>query len=402
LKQSVRYLLILGLTGMTLPAAAAPTLGEVIDTAMQRHPDRRLSDARQEVSEGYRRQADSWLGGDPALGLSWWSDEFNSDTGYRELEAGVTLPLWLPGQRANRRQLADELLVESEVLDRLLRWRVAGAVLEQFWKLRLAESELSLDRKHLESARTLEKSVARRVEAGELPRSELLMARQETLKREAMVQDARTALMHEQAAWTSLTGDAPLPAPFAIEPSPLDHVDEQHPVLWLSNLAVTRAVARVKEARIRRRSNPTLSLYLKRDRGDAQTPYIDSLGAQVTVPFGSSTQNAPALAEARQELAQAEARMARTRRELNLKRQQAWQELQRAGEALALAQRRSELARKRMTMSQRAFELGETDLYLLLQAREQAIDAARELERSRIQHQRAAVRYNLAVGVSPE
>ncbi len=94
--------------------------------------------------------------------------------------------------------------------------------------------------------------------------------------------------------------------------------------------------------------------------------------------------------------------MARTRRELNLKRQQAWQELQRAGEALALAQRRSELARKRMTMSQRAFELGETDLYLLLQAREQAIDAARELERSRIQHQRAAARYNLAVGVSPE
>jgi len=100
-------------------------------------------------------------------------------------------------------------------------------------------------------------------------------------------------------------------------------------MLWLSNLAVTRAIARVKEARIRRRRNPTLSLYLKRDRGDAQTPYIDSLGAQVTVPFGSSTQNAPVLAEAREKLAQAEARMARTRRELNLKRQQAWQELQR-------------------------------------------------------------------------
>jgi len=173
-------------------------------------------------------------------------------------------------------------------------------------------------------------------------------------------------------------------------------------VLWLASLAVTRALAQVRETRIRRRSNPELSLYLKRDRGAVEEPYNDSVGAEITIPFGSSTQNAPALAEAREELARAEARMMQTRRELNLKRLHAWQELQRAREALALARRRDELARKRMTMSQRAFELGETDLYLLLQAREQAIDAARELERARIQNQRAAARYNLAVGEIPE
>ncbi len=401
MKRKICHLLILSLMGAVLPAAAS-TLGEVIEATVQRHPDARLPAARQEVGRGYRKQADSWLGGDPAFGLGWWSDEFNDDIGYREMEVGVTLPLWLPGQRKVRRQLADELLVESEVLERLLRWRVADAVLERIWALELAESELSLDRKHLESARALEKSVARRVDAGELPRSELLMARQETLKREAMVRDARTALQREKAAWASLTGEAALPAPFTIQPSSLNHVDEQHPVLWLASLAVTRALAQVRETRIRRRSNPELSLYLKRDRGAVEEPYNDSVGAEITIPFGSSTQNAPALAEAREELARAEARMMQTRRELNLKRLHAWQELQRAREALALAQRRDELARKRMTMSQRAFELGETDLYLLLQAREQAIDAARELERARIQNQRAAARYNLAVGEIPE
>jgi len=402
LKRTVCCLLIFGLVGMGSPATAAPTLAEVIDTTVRRHPDHSLATARLEVGEGYRRQAGSWLGGDPALGLSWWSDELNDDNGYREMEAGVTLPLWLPGQRRVRRQLADALLVEGEVLDRLLRWRVAGGILERLWALQLAQSELSLDQQHLESALALEKSVARRVKAGELARSELLMARQETLKREAMVQDARTLVRNEQAAWASFTGDAPLPAPFTIEPTPIDHVDEQHPVLWLATLAVTRALAREREARIRRRENPELSLYLKRDRGTIDEPYTDSVGAEITVAFGSSTQNAPALAEAREERARAEAHLAQTRRELNLKRQQALQELERAREALALAERRSELAEKRMAMSQRAFELGETDLYLLLQAREQAIDAARELERARIQSQRAAARYNLAVGVIPE
>ena len=402
LKQTFHYLLFLGISGITLPVIAAPTLGEIIETAAQRHPDKELSTARQQVGKGYQKQGNSWLGGDPSIGLAYWTDEFAGEQGYRETEASLALPLWLPGQRKIRQQLATVLLAESEVLDRLLRWQAAGNVLEQLWALRLAESELFLDLQHLESARALEKTVARRVKAGELPRSELLMAQQESLKREAMVQDARTILNQKQAAWSSYTGSSLLPGPFKIEPAPLDHVDEQHPVLWLASLAVTRAITREKEARIKRRDNPHLSIYLKRGRGAEVEPYNDSVGAEITVPFGSSTQNAPALAEAKEQLAQTEAHLAQTRRELNLKQLQARQELQRAQEALALAKRRGKLAQQRMNMSQRAFELGETDLYLLLQAREQAIDAARELERNRIQRQRAAAQYNLAVGVIPE
>lgn len=402
MKQIYYYLLFLSISGTALPLPAAPTLSEIITTAAQRHPDQALSAARWQVGEGYRKQADAWLGGDPAMGLAYWTDEFGGEQGYREAEASLALPLWLPGQRKVRGELADTLQGEGEMLAHLLRWRVAGEVLERFWALQMAESELALDKQQLDSATALERAVARRVEAGELPRSELLMAQQEMLNREALVQDAQTALKGEQAAWSSYTGIDALPAPFTIEPSALEQVSEQHPLLRLARLGVERAAARKREVRIARRENPVLSLYVKRDRGIEQDPYNDSLGAEITVPFGSSTQNAPALAKAGEQLMQSQANLTRTKRELDLKLIHARQELERADKALALAQRRSQLAQKRLNMSQRAFDLGETDLYLLLQAREQAINAARDLKRSQIQRQRAGAQYNLALGVIPE
>jgi len=402
LKHIFCYLLIFIISSATLPVVAAPTLGEVIETAVQRHPDQNISAARHQLSSSYRQQADAWLGGDPAIGFAYWTDEFGGKNGYRETEASLALPLWLPGQRKVRQQLADILQTQGEILPQLLRWQVAGEVIEKIWALRIAESELSLDIQHLDSSSALGKAVARRVEAGELPRSEVLMAQQEVLNRESMVQNAQTVLESEQAAWLSYTGVDVLPVPFTVEPAVLKEVSEQHPLLRLAQLGVERAAVRKREVRIARRDNPVFSLYVKRDRGIEQDPYNDSLGAEITVPFGTSTQNAPALAEVSELLVRSQAALTRTKRELDLKLIHVRQELERADKALTLAERRNQLAQERMNMSQRAFELGETDLYLLLQAREQAINAARDLKRGQIQRQRATAQYNLALGVLPE
>jgi hypothetical protein len=53
-------------------------------------------------------------------------------------------------------------------------------------------------------------------------------------------------------------------------------------------------------------------------------------------------------------------------------------------------------------LAKRAFELGESDLASLLRARNRAADAALELERKRIEHQRAIARYNQILGVMPQ
>ena len=63
---------------------------------------------------------------------------------------------------------------------------------------------------------------------------------------------------------------------------------------------------------------------------------------------------------------------------------------------------RHSLTRSRTALAQRAFELGESGLYPLLLARQQSAAAARTLERSRLEKQRAIARYNHILGEIPQ
>jgi outer membrane protein TolC len=73
-----------------------------------------------------------------------------------------------------------------------------------------------------------------------------------------------------------------------------------------------------------------------------------------------------------------------------------------AERSLQLAQRREALAAEGLRLTQRAFELGESDLFTLLQARAQALASQRELRLRRLELERATARYNQAMGVIPE
>ena len=79
--------------------AAGDSFAEAVRASLERHPEYPLYASRREVGAGYRQQADSLLGGDPEISLLAKSDTLGSDDGYREYEAGLSLPLWLPGQR---------------------------------------------------------------------------------------------------------------------------------------------------------------------------------------------------------------------------------------------------------------------------------------------------------------
>jgi hypothetical protein len=55
-----------------------------------------------------------------------------------------------------------------------------------------------------------------------------------------------------------------------------------------------------------------------------------------------------------------------------------------------------------VAISERAYQMGEMELFLLLQAREDADLAANNLEKILIRHQRAISKYNLSLGVLPQ
>ncbi|HEB92771.1 MAG TPA: TolC family protein [Gammaproteobacteria bacterium] len=401
-KFSLKPLLLAALLGTAPPVFAAPNLGEAIQAAVQRHPQFQQAASERALGKGYRQQADSWLGGDPSASLSYYSDRVGSDNGYREMEAAVSLPLWMPGQRDARQNLAQAISAQADASMALLRWQVAGEVLELIWSLRLVASDEELADAQWASARQLEKAVERRVGAGELARADLLMVQQDSLSREVEHENTRMARDSATAAWQAYTGLAEVPALPAGQLPLEKNLGISHPLLQREQLRVAQMTARRNDSRRQRQSAPEVTLYAKRDRGSAADSFGNSLGAEISLPFGSKYSTAPQVAESEAALARARMGLAAAKRRLELKQVRIDQELQRSQKALALAERQSQLADTRMSMNQRAFDLGESDLFLLLQARSQAAAAARNLTRTRIEYQRAVSRYNHLLGEIPQ
>jgi outer membrane protein TolC len=378
------------------------SLGEVVEAALQRQPEASVSQARQAVAEKVAARTDSLLAGETSVNLRHKNDAPGSNNGLREWGAGLEMPLWLPGQRASYRQLAQGLSAQAEASHQLLAWQVAGEVRERAWALRLAESSRDQARIQLEAAQALEHEVKRRYQAGELANADWVLARQETLTRQSLLQEAKANVELAANAWQTYTGLKRLPDALPEQTAPNSDLPASHPRLQSAAGRVEKSRAERARQRIERRANPSLGLSANHERSDERADYADSLELTIAIPLGGGRHTAPALAMAEADLTEAEAARRQTRLELEREQQQAGLVLQQTAAAIELAQQRKEVTAQSEHLAKRAFELGESDLATLLRARNRAADAALELERRRIEHQRAIARYNQILGVMPQ
>ncbi len=400
-KMSVR------LTGLALlllsSAIQAIPLTEAVRMATQRHPDSALTEARQQLESGYRRQAESLFAGDPLLNFSATGDVAGSHSGYEEYVAGIALPVWLPGQRAAKARIADQLAALAEAKHRQFIWTVAGEVLERAWALRLAESEVEQSRRQRQAAHALLEDIRRRHEAGELSRNDLLLAQQDLLDAETVHQQALNILEATRLSWASYTGLEKAPEDLEGFSGPgKDHMPEQHPRLQAALAAMNVAAALSEDAQAQQRAAPVLSLVAQRDRGSRLDDYTDALGIALSLPLGTRAAAAATIAEAEAEYSRVLAQARRVQRELQLQQAQAEQARIRAGKLLQLAEEKHRYARDRLKLARRAFELGEMDLYQLLLARGQYNQASHDLARRRLELARASARYRHLSGEIPQ
>jgi outer membrane protein TolC len=377
-------------------------LGEVVEAALQRHPEFTVSRARQAVADGFAERTDSLLAGETSVNLRHKSDALGSDNGLREWGAGLEAPLWLPGQRDSYRRLSQGLSAEAQASRQLLAWRVAGEVRERAWALRLAQSNRDQAETQLEAAKALEHEVKRRLDAGELANADWVLTRQETLTRQSQWQAAEAEVELAVNAWQTYTGLTALPDSLPEQAALNSDFPASHPRMLSAAGRVEKSRAERSRQRIERRGNPSLGLSANHERSDVRSDYDNSLELTVAIPLGGGRHAAPGLAMAEADLTEAEAAQRQTRIELEREQEQAGLVLEQTAAAITLAAQRKELAARSEHLAKRAFELGESDLVTLLRARNLAADAALELDRRRVEHQRAVARYNQILGVMPQ
>lgn len=396
----MRYRVFLMFCGLLLmqPGFAA-SLREALEHSWQLDPAAQALEARRAEIEAERIAAGGLLPDAPALLLGHRSDRIGANNGMREWEAGVAMPLWLPGQRAAQQRQALAAGDALEAALRAQRLRLAGELREAVWRVREAQTQLALDAARAETARRLADDVLRRERAGELARTDRNLAQNEWRAAEAESSQSRSRLFEAEQAYALLTGLSALPED---APEPLDAGPalDEHPLLAEARLAVVLAEARVEVARRARRDNPELELSARRERDGAGDVYASSIGIGVRLPLPAA-RKLPLLAAAQAELIRARGDYERLRRMLEAAERQAQQQLEAAGRQLELARAQRAAAEDNLGLIEKSFQLGESDLVTLLRARSAAHEARQRDSQQEITQALARARLNQARGVLP-
>jgi cobalt-zinc-cadmium efflux system outer membrane protein len=382
--------------------SAVPTLPEAVQAGFERYPEAGLAQAMREQGEAIRQQASGLLAADPAVVLRHESDAVSDDNGFRQWEGGLEMPLWLPGQRQQRSRVADATQGEGAATLRVQRWKVAGEIRELLWSLKIAAAELDLATQALQDTRALEHDVDKRVRAGELARMDLILAQKETLARE--IERSAAASQHSALLmqYRAVTGLSAVPAELTETAAAAGDISDDHPALVASRVTAERSRAERDQVRGEKRASPVLTLGGKSERPESGVSYDNALILEVSVPLGTEGHAAPRTAAAERSLAEATAAAARSRLDLEKDLMLAVNAKQQAAQAAQLAKRQHQLAAEGLRLSKRAFELGENSLFMVLEARREALASERTLRIGELELGRAVARYNQALGVIPE
>ncbi len=390
------------LIALAVPPLHAQTLRDAVDAAWARQPAARALAARQDEFAARRDAADSFLSAAPAATFANRNDRLQRDTGQSEWEAGIALPLWLPGYQARTLALIERERDAFAALIDETRWRLAGDVREAWWQHRLAENERELAARRADAARQLVADVERRVRAGDLPRIDLNQARGVEAAADAALAEADARAHRAARAFLALTGLPALPPAAGMAEAKRDaDPAATHPRLVPLERAVAAARARLQIASRNVRDLPELAVGLRRERPLDGAARESSTSVEIRIPLATDARNRPKIAAANAELIEAETLLPYEQERVAAERDAAGRELARAAEAARRAGERQALAAETQREYARAFALGNIDLPQRLRVEADAFDAELAAARARIEAARAVSRYNQAIGVLP-
>lgn len=380
-------------------AAFAETLHEAFERAWVSFPAGRTLEAGREEVAASHRVAEALFPGAPKIGLSQRSDRWNEHRGTLENEIEISLPLWLPGQQAARQRVAAADGEENRGAIEAARLALAGELRTALWNLQLARGEAEIAVGRRETAAGLEADVARRVEAGEIARTDLLLARQESAAARIAAAEARSRVVRAGQRYRVLTGsESPPDSP---EESASPAAAPGHPRLAAAQAALERARAALLLARESRRDAPSLAVQYRREQDRTGAAPADSIRFGISIPLASESRNAPLIAGANTALIRAEAEYRRLQAEVEAGEREAEAQLEAASAGAESAGEGEQAAAERLRLLRRSFALGETALVELLRAQSQAGEARLELARSRVRLFAARANLNQARGITP-
>ncbi len=376
------------------------SLSEVLEKAYARAPMQASLQSRDVMVSARNRVANAMLPSTPALSVTHQNDAIGSGRGERDWQAELELPIWLPKQRDNRLKVAEATQLTTNAGRQSLKLQVAGQVREALWDIAFNDNNLSLAANKMQLANKLQADVEKRYHAGELAKTDVMLAEQETLRAEKEKLLAEAELMHARHRYYLLTGLRELPASYEEKQSSLE--DYSQSSIWLeAQTKVELAETERDLAQVESHENMQVMLNVRNIKGAFDTTSNDSVGVKLRIPFGGEARAAPIRAAAEVGVGNAVAERETLKFELEAAMHEAEHNLSVSRSELTIAAKQFEIAQESLKLAQKAFQLGETDLVSLLRVQAQNFEAERAFTTRQIQVQWDIARYNQTVGVLP-
>jgi outer membrane protein TolC len=381
------------------PPVIGTTLQQAVESAWQRAPAARTIEARQDEVLAARDNANSWLSSPPTLGLSQRADQSGSERDQREAEISVSSSFFLPGQKSAREALAARSTEEVAAHIGATRLAVAGVVRNRMWEAAAAQVRLEEKQDHLGHLEGLSDEVQRRVKAGDLARSDGLLAEQEVLAARIDVTNARTAAAEALSRYRILTGLPTLPA---LEPELLTGVHTgANPRLAAAQASEQRARAALRLAAASRSAPPSIALSVRREDDRLLRAPVNSIGVALQIQIGTAARNRTVEAQAQTVIATAAAEAAEVQASAEADVDIAKERIANARAALGSAVARASALHEHTTLFEKAFRQGERGLAELLRSRALTHEADVAVAQQKVALGLAHAQLNQALGILP-
>jgi len=380
---------------------AALSLSKVVDLTLEKYPDATWLNSLEEEAAALAQRGDSWTAGASLAGLRF--QEATSGT-LHYFDAAVEVPLWNIGQRDAEQRTAK--LAESSALSQAeaVKLRVAGLVRGALWNMALAGLSYEQAKIELDITDQLVAKVQRRVELGDLPRADLLLAQSESLQKRSAVTQAEAELMHARKRYTSITQMTKIPGDYQEKLVELTEIQQNHPALMAINSQIERKQAELNAIKLVGSGQTNVAVGINSDRGsnnDERSNQTESFNIGVTVPFGGSAHLAPQVAAVNVELNKLIAEREQLSRDLEQAHHEAEHNLEVNRVELGIANELKQVAEDHFKMTQASFSVGEINLMDLLRIQSRTQQAVLNAKQRSVMLQRDIALYNQAVGVMP-
>lgn len=377
------------------------SLSELIDLTLEKYPDTQWLNSLENEVSALSQRGDSWIAGSATAGLRF--QEATSGT-LHYIDATVEVPLWNLGQRDANQRIREKAQFDSAMQSAVTKWRVAGLIRSALWDIALQELRQQQAQTELTATEQLASDVKRRVQAGDLAKTDELLAQTEVLKKRSAFTLAEAEVMHARKRYSSITQITKIPARYQEKLSNLKEVEQNHPALQAVNSQIERKQAELEALQLTGSGQTSVVVGINSDRPsrhDERSNNTESFNIGVNVPFGGTAHLAPQVAALNVELSQLRAQRDQLFRELEQNHHEAEHNLQVNQAELTISNELKTVAEKHLKMTQLSFSVGEIDLIDLLKIQAQTQLAVLTAKERAIIVERDFAFYNQAVGVLP-